>query len=100
MVFVGREIAEQRRDTIEIIDDHIEFAVVEQIAYRQAPANIGLGERRSLDSGDQFEPLATYVMKKQGTLGITRSPGLIIDDWVDMAVSDNQVLPAIVVIIE
>src|SRR5271166_6224258 len=100
MVFVGREIAQQRRNTIEVIDDHIEFAVVEQIAYRQAPANIGLGERRSLDSGDQFEPLAADVMKKQGTLGITRPPRLLVDDWVDMAVGNNQVLPAIVVIIE
>jgi len=75
MVFVGRDVAEQRRNAIQVIDDHIELSVVEQVAYRQAAANIGLCERCSLDGGHQLELLAADVMKKQRALGITGSQG-------------------------
>ena len=51
MMLVRRNVAEQCRDAIEIIDDHVELAVVEEIANCQATANIGLGERCSLDGG-------------------------------------------------
>ncbi len=99
-MFVRGDIAQQGRNAIHDIDNHIELAVVKQVAHSQPPAGISLSQRCSFDRGHQLELFAADIVKQQWTLCKCGSPRHAINEGIDMSVGDDQVLPTVVVVIE
>ena len=100
MVGVGIDVAEKDRVAVEHVDDGVEFAVVEEIAYSQAAAPDHDGEAGAFDCGNELKFFAVDVVEEQGALGPCGAPRLVVDDAVDVAVGDDDVLPAVVVVVE
>ncbi len=85
---------------VDDVDDDIEFAVVEEVSDGEASADVDICEAGAFDGWHQVEFFAVDVSKEQRTLGPGGAPACAVDAGVDVAVCDDDVLPAVVVEVE
>ena len=100
MVMIGIDVLQQYWGSIHGVDDHIDLAVVEEIA-----------ERRSASPGHHRETGPFYrryivklalvvVVEQQRALGVGRSPIMIVNLGIDVAVHHHRILPSVVVVVK
>src|SRR5260370_13872347 len=85
---------------IEDVGGYVEFAVVEEVSDCKASADDYPCETCAFNGRDEFELLAFEVAEEEGALGEGGSPGHLVDGGVGVAVGDDDVLPAVVVVVE
>ena len=94
-------VAQQHRNAIHVVDDHVDFAIVEDVAKCCAAAHGHHGEARSLHGRDQFELAILQIVIEQWALRIALSPlRMLVHLRIDMAIHNQQILPSVVVVIE
>src|SRR5580658_2603104 len=83
-----------------IVDDHIDFAVIEEITECGSAANADFRQSRALNGWYQFERPIPEIVKKQRTLSVRTTPfRMAVRNWINMAVFNEQVFPAVVVVV-
>src|SRR5580658_3640019 len=102
---IGIDVAEQHRGSVNGTDYNVDFAVIEEIAKRRAAAWNGYGEACPVYRGHVLElsSLALpggHVMEEQRPFSPARSPLMLIDLRVNVAVDHEQVEPTVVVVVE
>src|SRR5664279_1263764 len=101
MVVVGVDVAKQHGHAIHIADDDGDLAVVEDVSKSCSTANADSGKAGSFHCWNDFELSILEIVKEQGTLSVAGSPvRMLVNLWVDVAVGDKQILPAVVIIVE
>ena len=99
MVRFFRHVAEEGWRAVHVVDDDVDAAVVEEVAEGHAAGDGEFGEAAAFDGRDELE-LAADVVEELGALGPGGAPVLLVDGGVDVAVDDEEVEPAIVVVVE
>src|SRR5579872_5196013 len=101
MMMVGIHVAQQHRTAVRTVDDHVDLAVVEEVPKCRAATDGDGGESCSLGRGHKFEFAVSGIVKEQRALRIALSPfRMLIDLGINVAVDDEQILPAIIVVIK
>jgi len=101
VVMIGVYVAQQHRDSVHIVDDYADLAIIEDIAERRTAAHHQLRESGALHRRDQFELAVLQVVIEQGALGIALAPiRVLVRLRINVAIDDEQILPAVVVVIE
>ena len=78
VVVVVIDVAEQHRRVVHAVDDHIDLAVVEEIAECRAAGGNYVGEASALDRGHDFKLLAVIeVMEQQRRVRPRRCPSYV-----------------------
>jgi len=86
---------------IDVVDDNIDFAVIEEVTECGSATHADLGQSCAFDSGDKCKSAVLEVVKEEWALGIGCSPlGVLVDAGVNVAIGDEQVLPSIIVEIQ
>ena len=94
-------IAKQNRNAVHVINDHADFAVVEDVAKGGAAADADDCKPGSLDCGNQLKLAILQVVVEQRALGIAGSPlRMLVHFRIDMAIDNQQILPPVIVIIK
>ena len=92
------DVAQEGGGTVDVVDDDINFAVIEKVAESGSATHANFGQSCAFDGGDEFEFAVLKVVKKEWTLSIGCSPfGVLVYAGVNVAIDDEQVLPSIVV---
>ena len=100
-MMIGIHVAKQDGRAVHAVDDHVDLAVVEEVTKRCAPADGDDGQPCLLDCGHQFEFAFAQIVIEQRALRVALSPlRVLIDLRIDVAVHDEQILPAVIVVIE
>ena len=101
VVVVVVYVFEQDGDSVHVADDDVDFAPVEDVAKGSAAAYGDDCESGALDGGDFGEFTVFEVVEQLVALGVAGAPlGVLVDLGVDVAVGDEEVFPAVVVIVE
>src|SRR5579863_6143503 len=101
MMMVGSHVAQQQGSFVHTVDDHVDLAVVKEVPKCRATADGDRGESCSFDRGHKGEFAVARVVKEQRALRIALSPfRMLIDLGINVAVDDEQILPAIIVVIK
>src|SRR6185369_4525501 len=93
------DIPQHHRLCIEIVDDEIEFAVTIKISNCKTTSRPRVSQRTAGRRSDTFK-LPFLISKQQRLLRVTRSPLVRISSRINMSIHNEQVEPAIVVIID
>src|SRR6185437_7080410 len=101
VVTIRIHVAQQYRHAVHIVEDNVDFAVIEQVAERCSTPDADNGKPSSLHRRHQVELAILQIVKKQRALGITGSPiWMLVHAGIDMTVDDQQIFPAVIVVIE
>src|SRR4051812_8064496 len=93
-------IPEERRRAVQIVDEHVDIAVVVEVAEGTSPAEILRGNRRTGFRGHIAEPAVSEIAIEQPWLPVREVKLPAGDLRVDVAVGDEDVAPAVVVEVE
>ena len=93
-------VAQQGRWAIEVVDDEVEVAVVVEIAARRAAADARCHEGRASVRRDLHEGAVAVVPVEQRPLTVGGAGVPAVELRVDMAVDDEEIEPAVVVVVE
>ena len=93
-------IAEQDGRTIQDADQQIQFALVKKICGCRSPTHVTASERGAGMLADLIELAISQVMKEKRPLRISYTEGVLIHLRIDMAISDENVGPTIVISVE
>ena len=104
-MMVRIHVAQQHGRAVDGVDDHVDLAVVEQVAKGRAARRDDVGQAGALDRRNVLEfPLLSacvrHVVKQQRPLGKGGAPVVLVHLRVDVAVDHEQVEPAVVVVVE
>ncbi len=100
VVVIWIYVAQEHRVAVDHVDDGVDFAVIEQVSHRHAATCNDVCQASSLHRRDRLKLLALEVAKQKRPLLPGGSPGVLIRLRIDVAIGDQDVLPAIVVVIE
>ena len=104
VMMIGIHVAQQHRRSVDGIDDHIDFAVVEQVAEGRAARGDHDCQPGALHRRDvlEFPVLRSvgHVVKQQRPLRTGRAPVVLIHLRIDVAVHFKQIEPAVIVVVE
>ena len=100
MIAIFDDVAEQRRSGIDVIDHHIDVAIIEQIAKGRASRCNYIRQAASSCGRNFLKFGAVKIAKKLWSLRPCSAPILPVHFRVNMSVSDEDVEQAIVVEIE
>lgn len=85
---------------LKIFDDHLEFAVVEEITDRYAAAYLGNFQRRTDELADVLEGAIALIEVQELGLHVLRAGDNGVDLRVDVTIDLQEVQPAIVIEVE
>ena len=101
MVVVRIHVAKQHRNAIHIVDDHVDLAVVEDVAKCGAAANADDCKPGSLDRRNQLELAVLQVVVQKRALAIAGPPlRVFIHFRIDVPIDDQQIFPPVIVVVE
>ena len=101
LVVVRIHVAKQYRNAVHVVDDHVDLAVVENVAKRGTATNTDYRKPGPLDGGNHLKLSILQVVIEQRALGIAGSPlRMLIHLRIHMAIDNEQVLPTVIVVIE
>src|SRR5262249_3878885 len=100
VITVADDIAEECGGRIDVVEDDVNVAVVEDVAEGGATGGDDVSESRGRGGGDLLEFFAVEIAEKQRALRPSGAPVGFVSDGVDVAVGDEEVEKAIVVEIE
>src|ERR1051326_838078 len=96
----SRDVPQDGRLGIGVIDDHVEPAIAIEIADCQTAPTPGCGQAAVGSCPDPFKLAVTKISKQQCLLRIAGSPLMLVNRGVNMAVSHHQIQPAVIVKIQ
>src|ERR1051326_3769863 len=94
------DILQNRRLSIDIVDDHIEASVAVEVADGDAARAPGLRECSARPGADSLESAVAQIMKQQSLLRVTGAPLMLVDRRIHMTIRHEEIFPTVVVIID
>ena len=100
MVTVLYDVAQQGRSRINIIDDHVHMPIVEQVAHGGAASCEQGGQPAAGSRRDLLKFFTVKIAKKLRALSPRGAPILLVNAWIDMTVSHEEVGESVVIKIQ
>src|SRR5882762_8207478 len=100
MIAIVHLVAQQCRRRVNVVDDHVDVAIVEEVAESRAAAGDHVCQAAASGRWHFNKFCAVNVSEELRTLSPSCSPVLEIHFGIDVAVDDKEILQAVVVKIE
>src|SRR5215469_11102827 len=84
---------------VHVIDYNVDMAIIKEVAISHPACRSHFCKTGSLNRWNQGE-LSILVMEEQRSLGPGGAPVLVIDPWVNMPVHNEEIEPAVIVVVE
>ena len=97
MIFGFGYVAQHGRRAIEIIDDDIQTTIAIQIAFDHPATDPRTGQAAVRRCADTLKSAVRQIAKQQRLLGEARPPLIFINHWINVAVGNEHIQPAIVI---
>src|SRR5450631_2665465 len=100
MVMIRIDVLQQYRRSIDRIDDHINLAVIEEIAKGRTASARDHRESRPLYRRYVVKLAFVVVVEEERALGVCSSPIMVVNLRIDVAVHHHRVFPSVVVVVD
>src|SRR5882757_5970799 len=91
------QIDEEHRAVAEIVDDCFDPSIIEEVGDSEASAGAGFSEAGTGGRADVFELAVAEIFIEESRLAVEGAEFGRVDLWVDMAVDDEKLGPAVVI---
>src|SRR5579859_8120584 len=100
MISIVYDISQKSGSGIQIVEDHIDVAVIKEIAECCAAGGKDIGESTSSGRGHFLKFCAVTISKELGALGPSGTKIALVNNWINVAVGDEDVQETIIIEIE